>query len=655
MTWKQYKKKYEISPLERDVRGRIRLRKLKYRLLFVFGFLCSMVVIYAFANGTVHLQISTFDLNTTLKLISTLTGIVSLYFAAFPPNLYAENTKTKVKDFKRFFPPHYINIHCQDINPADDAERQPVRQSLREIVWDWLFDPNPRQVKKSFLLLLGDFGTGKTTFCYYMGQEIITMLRSMDVEIIQLGRQNLSLADKLKDIPTESRENTVLLLDAYDEYSNRLRGEREFENLLKLTSNFYKVIITSRTHYFSHKDAEPHLATRYISYFSEEQIRRFFKMKYPWRWKSYWKSIKEYENLTDLARRVVLLNYMSVKVIHWMQQQKQQNAGINTFQMYEKIIDTILPGEEGPNETLSRDLAMDVMSVLGFHIVCCDGASRWHYKTMTADLSAILDSLNLRNSKLAHFIQKPEYLETLADRLAEIRTRTFLIRDEPGYYYFAHRSFAEYFAAMFVINRLISKKSVVTIPFQLNRIVQDLIKQAGFESKDIANIVTAISPIYRTASMKLSNDDVKQMLYQNDFYDREMNNSGKGMSHEYEVFSIAGDKVICDFATGLMWQQSGSPGQYLKMDKAMTYIEELNDDIFAGFNDWRLPTLEEAMSLIEKTRNNELHIVSLFDSKQSRIWTSDLIADQSRAWVVLFVYGDCNLNYGYYYVRAVRS
>ena len=72
-----------------------------------------------------------------------------------------------------------MDVHCQDINPADDVEKNPVRQSLREKVWDWLFDP--KQTKKSYLLLLGDFGTGKTTFCFYMGQEIITPMNSLDM------------------------------------------------------------------------------------------------------------------------------------------------------------------------------------------------------------------------------------------------------------------------------------------------------------------------------------------------------------------------------------------------------------------------------------------------------------------------------------------
>jgi hypothetical protein len=41
------------------------------------------------------------------------------------------------------------------------------------------------------------------------------------------------------------------------------------------------------------------------------------------------------------------------------------------------------------------------------------------------------------------------------------------------------------------------------------------------------------------------------------------------------------------------------------------------------YNDWRLPTLEEAVSLLESDKKNGLFIAPVFDKWQSSIWTGN--------------------------------
>ena len=149
-----------------------------------------------------------------------------------------------------------------------------------------------------------------------------------------------------------------------------------------------------------------------------------------------------------------------------------------------------------------------------------------------------------------------------------------------------------------------------------------------------------------------SEDEVEIMIKEKGYFDSEINPSGTGISHNYEI--RADGKVIYDHATGLMWQQSGSDDKKPYED-TKSYIKALNRQSFAGYSDWRLPTLEEAMSLMEPKKNRaKLYIDPKFDKTQDWIWTSDLF-DASGAWVVTFGSGDCNYGgfYGYY-VRAVR-
>ncbi len=153
---------------------------------------------------------------------------------------------------------------------------------------------------------------------------------------------------------------------------------------------------------------------------------------------------------------------------------------------------------------------------------------------------------------------------------------------------------------------------------------------------------------------KLSEEDVKQMLRDKNFYDRDYNSNGKGIQHQYERAEHGGEKLVVDHATGLTWQQAGS-AQNITFEQAEKYVRDLNQKRFAGYEDWRLPTLEEAMSLMEReTKNGDLYIAPEFDKAQRWIWTADQ-AGTGRAWVVDFL-GGCSLTDvgSYKHVRAVR-
>jgi hypothetical protein len=155
---------------------------------------------------------------------------------------------------------------------------------------------------------------------------------------------------------------------------------------------------------------------------------------------------------------------------------------------------------------------------------------------------------------------------------------------------------------------------------------------------------------------ELAGQTAVTMLQEKDFYDGNTNWMGKGIKHQYEVVERNGKKLVIDYTTSLMWQQSGSPKKVNYAD-AEQYVRDLNNQKFAGYNDWRLPTLEEAMSLMEpKKQEQGLFTDSVFDKTQKWIWTADSNA-LGVAWLVAFSFGNCN-----YYdnsirglVRAVRS
>jgi uncharacterized caspase-like protein len=128
------------------------------------------------------------------------------------------------------------------------------------------------------------------------------------------------------------------------------------------------------------------------------------------------------------------------------------------------------------------------------------------------------------------------------------------------------------------------------------------------------------------------------------------------IKHNYNLETIRGDKVVVDNATGLMWHQNGSDDS-MKEKEVKKWIRGLNRKGYAGYSDWRLPTLEEAASLLESNKRNDLYIDRVFSNKQEWIWTGDRYGSEA-AWFVGFYGGGVNW-YGYIYgsinVRPVRS
>ncbi len=121
------------------------------------------------------------------------------------------------------------------------------------------------------------------------------------------------------------------------------------------------------------------------------------------------------------------------------------------------------------------------------------------------------------------------------------------------------------------------------------------------------------------------------------------------ISHDYETNIINDDKVVIDHATGLMWHQSGSL-KNMSWKRAKKWVTGLNEKGYAGFSDWRLPTLEEAVSLLEPIEKNGNQLIdTVFDISQSSIWTGDSNVSSAslkmdRAWSVNFNYGLASRN-----------
>jgi hypothetical protein len=120
---------------------------------------------------------------------------------------------------------------------------------------------------------------------------------------------------------------------------------------------------------------------------------------------------------------------------------------------------------------------------------------------------------------------------------------------------------------------------------------------------------------------------------------------------ELPNFVDNGDGTISDTHSNLMWKKDDSYKEYgygITWFEAHDYCEMLNDKKFAGYDDWRLPGIEESKSLFSFVQSNsdkdgaEIHISDLFETAGGHnTWTYEEKPDyQQYAQKFSFVTGN---------------
>ncbi len=276
------------------------------------------------------------------------------------------------------------------------------------------------------------------------------------------------------------------------------------------------------------------------------------------------------------------------------------------------------------------------------------------------------------------------YYFVLADAHAEVantkRTKS-ASAEIPDEYYEAERGYKD------IINMDISsnlrglayyKMSVLYTDFRQEQKARESLKTASTLAEKEALIsrirwmLESEMKISLRATPKFVLDKyIVRMVKHYNFYDEELNVIGSFAND----FVDNGDGTTTDKTAGLMWQKSGSPTAR-SLKRANFYVNKLNKDKFAGYSDWRLPTIEELASLSRRDKSNGLHINRVFDKNQKTCWSSDegppdggISGDPPQFWHINFREGKIGLttlpklggmDSQYYtprrhYVRAVRT
>ena len=105
-----------------------------------------------------------------------------------------------------------------------------------------------------------------------------------------------------------------------------------------------------------------------------------------------------------------------------------------------------------------------------------------------------------------------------------------------------------------------------------------------------------------------------------------------------------------DIETGLIWNK-------LESHKSMSWEEAIEYAKTLG-NDWRIPTIQELITLVDFSKNNPA--CKIINTYSLDYWSSTIYADDTRyAWNVDFYdgdisYNDKNNNFYVYYVKGKK-
>ncbi len=136
----------------------------------------------------------------------------------------------------------------------------------------------------------------------------------------------------------------------------------------------------------------------------------------------------------------------------------------------------------------------------------------------------------------------------------------------------------------------------------------------------------------------------------------------KGTSRSYSRDEI--NEIVTDNVTGLLWQDNEeTKTQMMNFDQANEYCQKLT---LGGFNDWRVPSIEELASLVNKGKNEpSIDINNAPNEAFEKIvseeyWSSTIYSDgrDRTAWTLDFSNGSSsggyNLKTDNYNIRCVK-
>jgi len=123
----------------------------------------------------------------------------------------------------------------------------------------------------------------------------------------------------------------------------------------------------------------------------------------------------------------------------------------------------------------------------------------------------------------------------------------------------------------------------------------------------------------RSESRIIVESEIPALIRKYDFFEKTHNPGG---TFQNCLSRTRDAESVYDIKTRLVWQRGGSDISSAR--QLQGWLLENNHNKISGYDNWRLPTIEEALSLIGRVKGRHgLYIHPCFDPKQGYIYTAD--------------------------------
>ena len=202
--------------------------------------------------------------------------------------------------------------------------------------------------------------------------------------------------------------------------------------------------------------------------------------------------------------------------------------------------------------------------------------------------------------------------------VAEIKAPLDMMRkcvDEQGYVARFEQSFAinDQIREWLIRNVLDDGNASLVIPVVQEKEIEDM--GPALPARRQANFAGDVVSLPAEPAF-LQEEEVDALILKWNFFESEYNPTGGFVN---SLVNTGDDETVIDLRTNLMWQRGGLDINSIRQMRKS--IAELNEKGLGGHHDWRMPTVEEALSLMESRQNSKgVYLHPCFSKKQPFIF-----------------------------------